>query len=184
VNSLQAKNDAAVDLENVSIIGEKICLVSLNSSFAQDIFSEFSEEIASYMIPKPAQEIRETHDFIEASIQGMKNQEELVLAIVSTKREFLGCCGLHGRGKGTTPELGIWLKKSAHGYRFGQSAINLLVTWASENLIIDYFIYPVDRENVPSRKIPESLGGTIFKEAKVKTHSNNVLDEVIYKIDV
>jgi len=114
----------------------------------------------------------------------MKKQEELVLAIVSTDGEFLGCCGLHGREKWTTPELGIWLKKTAHGNRFGQSAIGLLVTWASENLNIDYFIYPVDRENVPSRKIPELLGGTIFKEVKVKTHSGAILDEVIYKINV
>ena len=46
----------------------------------------------------------------------------------------------------------------------------------------DYLIYPVDRANIPSRKIPESLGGIIFEEKKTKTMSGGVLDEVVYKI--
>ena len=46
-----------------------------------------------------------------------------------------------------------------------------LFNWACEHLEIDYAIYPVDRSNIPSRKIPESLGGRIFKKTIVNTIS-------------
>ena len=45
----------------------------------------------------------------------------------------------------------------------------------------DYAIYPVDKANVASRKIPESLWGTVFAEKQVQTMSGDILDEVIYK---
>ena len=96
--------------------------------------------------------------------------------------EFLGICGLHIRTTPATPELGIWLKKSAHGQKLGREAIHCLVDWAKTNLDAAFLIYPVDRQNIPSRKIPESLGGVIFREDKVKNMSGHILDEVIYRI--
>jgi RimJ/RimL family protein N-acetyltransferase len=96
--------------------------------------------------------------------------------------EFLGICGLHIRAGPDTPELGIWLKKSAHGERLGREAIHCLVAWAKIHLDAAFLIYPVDRQNIPSRKIPESLGGVIFAEDKVKNMSGRILDEVIYRI--
>jgi hypothetical protein len=40
----------------------------------------------------------------------------------------------------------------------------------------------VDRNNIASRKIPESLGGEIVKKLKLETPSGKILDEVVYKI--
>lgn len=183
MNSFQFKSNDFIDLNRIKIIAPQISLVSLNQSFANQIYREFNEKITLYMVPEPPQNINETHTFIENSIEGMKNQKELVLAIINDQEEFLGCCGLHGRDKWNTPELGIWLKQDAQGKKYGQMAINALFKWASKNIIFEYLIYPVDKENSASRKIPESLGGIIYSEAKVKTHSGNILDEVIYKIE-
>ncbi|MEH2435865.1 MAG: GNAT family N-acetyltransferase [Nostoc sp.] len=81
-----------------------------------------------------------------------------------------------------TPELGIWLKKSAHGHGFGREAIHVLKDWVDKNLEYNYLSYPVDKRNIPSRKIAESLRGKIFREFQQINKSGYLLDEVEYRI--
>ncbi|WP_372369239.1 GNAT family N-acetyltransferase [Candidatus Uabimicrobium sp. HlEnr_7] len=172
-----------IDFTSLCVNGERIQLRSLNEKYATDIFREFTPEITHYMMPKSADDISETMAFINISQQGMKNGNDLVFVILNKNtEEFLGCCGLHGRSGYQTPELGIWLKKSAHGNKYGREAIVTLVNWAISNMHIDYFIYPVDRANISSRKIAEFLGGIIYQEKKVQTMSGSILDEVVYKL--
>lgn len=182
MSAFEFKDDLNCDLNNLRITNNKITLVSLNHNFVGEIFKEFNEKIALHMTPTPAKEINETKAFIDASIQGMKSQKELVMAIIDQNDEFLGCCGLHIRSESRTPEFGIWIKESAHGNKYGLNAITELQKWALNNINIDYFIYPVDRVNLASRNIPETLGGEVYKELKVKAHSGHELDEVVYKI--
>ncbi|MBL4831229.1 MAG: GNAT family N-acetyltransferase [Aliivibrio sp.] len=160
-----------------------MALHSINERFAKEIFFEFNSEITRYMMPKPASNIEETLAFINDSKRLMGLKQEIVLVIVNnTTGEFLGCCGFHGRGKYNTPELGIWLKKSAHGHKYGMEAITTLAHWATKQLAFEYAIYPVDKANVSSRNIAESLGGEVFKELQVTSMAGIELDEVVYKI--
>jgi hypothetical protein len=46
----------------------------------------------------------------------------------------------------------------------------------SQQLYYEYFLYPVDRANTPSRKIPEALGGKVAREYEYKKMSGNILD--------
>lgn len=78
--------------------------------------------------------------------------------------------------------MGIWIKGSAHGNRFGREAITILVEWTKHHIPHEYLVYPVERENIPSRKVPESLGGEIFEERIGKKMDGGALDLVIYKI--
>lgn len=177
------KTIAPLDFTRVEIISERLLLTSKMRHFANDIFTEFNDDIIEYMLPKPAENIEETLTFIDESMIGMRGGWNLVLAItIKVGGEFLGCCGLHGAGRHRTPELGIWIKKSAHGHKYGREAIQSLSLWTFANLDLDYIIYPVDRANIPSRKIAESLGGEIFEEKQVKTARGSYLDEVKYKI--
>jgi hypothetical protein len=59
-----------------------------------------------------------------------------------------------------------------------------LVDWSNKHINLDYFIYPVDRRNIASRKIPESLNGKIIQEYQVKISSEKTLDMVVYKIGI
>ena len=171
------------DLLSLVIESERLRLVPISQKFARDIFHEFNHEITRYMIPQPAQNIEETRQFINQSRASMKAGYNFQSAILSKEtNEYLGNCGLHGHKNIKTPELGIWLKKSAHGNGYGREAIHTVVNWAQKNIEIDYFIYPVDRRNIPSCKIPESLGGNIFSELPETSVSGDVLDWVIYKI--
>lgn len=172
-----------VDLTSLSLDGERVRLRSINESCALSIFEEFTSKITRFMVPKPAEKIEETLAFISSSKDGMTRECEVVFTIMKKDtEEFLGCCGLHSRGKPATPELGIWLKKEAHGKKYGREAIYVVSRWAVENIDFDFLIYPVDRMNIPSRKIPESMGGIVFKEEKVKTMTGDILDEIVFKL--
>jgi [ribosomal protein S5]-alanine N-acetyltransferase len=173
----------AEDPLSLTIAGNRIQLVTISNQFDRDIFREFTEEVTLYMFPSPAREIAETRCFITESRQAIQVGHNFQFAILSKSGEFLGCCGLHGEENVRTPELGIWLKKSAHGRGFGREAIHTLVDWARRNIDIDAFIYPIDRRNIPSRKIPESLNGKIIKEASKETPTGKFLDLVVYQIE-
>jgi [ribosomal protein S5]-alanine N-acetyltransferase len=166
------------------IVGERVVLCPIDTSYSAAIFREFTAEITRYMLPSPPETMADTLAFIAQARIGMRERRELVVAITERySGEFLGCCGIHTRTLNPrTPELGIWLKKSAHGNRYGREAIARLVAWANEFLDVEYLIYPVDRANIASRKIPEALGGVIFEEKQVTTMAGTVLDEVIYRI--
>lgn len=165
-------------------MGERIKLLSINPAYAEEIFKEFTADIIRYMLPKAPEHISETEAFISASQKGMREAYEVVTIIVDkASGEFLGCCGLHGKGRLRTPEFGIWLKRSAHGNHYGGEALRTLGSWAMKNIDLDYVVYPVDRMNVPSRKIPESLGGIIVHEKMVPTMRDGFLDEIVYKIE-
>ena len=166
----------------LEIQGDRVRLLPVSSRFANDIFREFTEEITRFMMPPAATDISQTLDFIQRSEEGLSRGEEWVFAITDLNDDFLGCAGLHGRESSETPELGIWIKKSAHGRRLGREAITCLHSWASQFFAVDYFIYPVDKKNIGSRKIAESLGGKVIKEQEVVSLSGNLLDEVVYHI--
>ncbi len=160
----------------------RLLLRPISVKYRQEIFREFTADITVYMNPQPAKEIAETDSFIKNSAKNMENGKEIVMAVLlKDTEEFLGCAGLH-EIQTKTPELGIWIKKSAHGNKYGREAVTALKHWADENLDYTYIIYPADKQNVSSRKIAESLGGTVAREMKNINASGNELDEVEYHI--
>ncbi len=147
-----------------------------------DIFREFTEEITTYMFPKAPEKIEETEKFISESMEKMARGEEIVCVILKREgKEYLGNIGLH-KINTHTPEFGIWLKKSAHGHHYGHEAVAALKEWADTHLQYDHIVYPADRDNIPSRKIPESLGGTLHAEYDKKNLSGHTLHIVEYWI--
>ena len=115
--------------------------------------------------------------------RGLANQRELVCVVLEKEQKtFLGCCGLHARPSWPEPELGIWIKASAHWYGYGREAVQTMAHWAFHHLNSTSLIYPVDRQNNPSRNIAESLGGVVTAEKKVLTQRGTLLDEVVYRI--
>ncbi len=171
-----------MDLENVEIITNRLLLKSLSIKYKEDIFSNFTEEITTYMYPRSAKDISETEAFIKGAIQGLRDSIHLGLVILKKEsQEFLGCAGLHEINR-KDPELGIWLKKEAHGNKYGLEVIIALKSWADEKLEYEYLHYPVDKANIASRKIPEALGGEIIREFDQTNMSGNILHIVEYRI--
>jgi ribosomal-protein-alanine N-acetyltransferase len=172
-----------LDLNTVEIVTDRLTLRPVTTVYTEEIFAEFTPEITKYMLPSSPRHISETEQFIADTLEKRSRGSDLVLAILAKETdEFLGCCGLHGRENPREPELGIWVKKSAHGRGFGREAVAAVRDWAERHLIVDAFIYPVDRKNTASRNVAEALDGTIVRSEPIKTMSGGELDAVIYKI--
>ncbi len=184
MNAFATLNHRPFSLASVVIETERLRLVPIEEAHAPDIFREFTEDVTRYMFPKPAENLEETLSFIRDSQRRMADGANLQLVILlKATGDFLGCCGLHGEGKVRTPELGIWLKKSAHGNGYGLEAIRGLVEWAREHLILDALTYPVDHRNAPSRKIPESLGARVVGEQQDTGQAGNRLELLVYRLE-
>ncbi|MBD2445573.1 GNAT family N-acetyltransferase [Nostoc sp. FACHB-152] len=170
------------NLETVFLASRRLIMQVIALEYADDVFREFTSEITTFMYPKPAESFAETQEIINNMIQQRQNKTDLVLVILKKDNlEFLGICEA-GAINTNTPELGIWLKKSAHGFGFGKEAMYALKNWVDTNLEYNYLSYPVDKRNIPSCKIAESLGGKVFKEFQQINSSGNLLDEVQYRI--
>lgn len=171
-----------MNLSNVIITTERLKLVPVSTKYAQAIFQEFTPEITTYMFPKPAETIADTLAFITMAQEQLRTGEALNVTILDKQTgEVLGGCGIN-HANTSTPELGIWIKKSAHGHTYGREAVQGLKEWAEKHLIYDYLIYPVDKRNIASRKIPESLGGIAKREYKKINQSGKELEMVEYWI--
>jgi [ribosomal protein S5]-alanine N-acetyltransferase len=171
-----------MNLLQIEIITNRLVLKAIDIQYKTDIFREFTAEITTYMYPRVANDISDTESFIQESLAGLRKGYNLQLVILKKDtKEFFGCTGIH-RINTKMPEFGIWLKKSAQGNYYGFETIAALKQWGEENLDCQGFIYPVDRDNYPSRRIPERLGGEIVKEYDKLNLSGNILHLVEYWI--
>ncbi len=162
MNKEQNKNESQPIPESIET--EHLLLKTISLDYKEDIFKEFTPEITIYMKPKPSENLQEVIDFIESSMKSNSAGTNFQIVIIDkTTEEFVGCGGLHHIDS-KTPELGIWIKLSAHGHGYGKEAMQALKKWADKNLDYEYIIYPVAEENIASRRIPESMGGKIERE--------------------
>ncbi len=170
------------NLLQLEITTDRLILRPVSMAERDSIFREFTPEITRFMMPLSAERIEDTEKFINDSKQKMANGEEVTCAVFEkSSGEFLGTGGIH-RINTSTPELGIWIKKSAHGNRYGREAVAGFKKWADENLVYEYIIYPVFKENIPSRKIAESLGGKLAGESEKKTGAGVNMTSLEYRI--
>jgi RimJ/RimL family protein N-acetyltransferase len=177
--------ETVLEVKNLSktlVESERLRLVPISPQYREDIFREFTDEITTYMIPPTPKDISETDAFVEKS-QGEMVEGAGATFVITRKDtgEFIGCCGIKDVYT-TTPEFGIWTKKSSHGNKYGREAVTALKKWADENLKYEYARYPVAKANVGSRKIAESLGGIVAREFIGKNGRGTPMEEVEYHI--
>lgn len=171
-----------MELLELEISTSRLLLQTISIKYKEDIFREFNQTITSYMYTKPAKHISETEDFINESLSDIKKGENLVLVILNKNSfKFLGCTVIQEINS-KEPEIGIWLKQSAHGKGYGLETIIGLKTWAEENLDFQHLVYCADKANIPSRRIPEKLGGKIIREYNKTNLSGRVLNILEYVI--
>lgn len=149
-----------MDFRSVVIETERLFLAPIDQKYRQDIFLAFTDRVSRYTWPQPTGNIADTDVFISGSSESVGRGEELQFAIVSKESgEFIGCTGLHHLW--TRPEPGLWLKESAWNNGFGFEIVAALKLWADEHIKYEYLYYPVHKDNIPSRSIPEKLGGVL-----------------------
>lgn len=161
---------------------DRLKLEPVSFAYAQEIFHEFTSEVTKYMHPAPAKKIEDSEMFIAESMAGMERGEELVCVILKKDTgEFLGCAGMHNLNT-KTPEPGIWIKTDAHGHGYGIEAVRAMKRWVDQNVVYDYLVYPVVKQNGSSRRIAESLSGTVAREYTQTNLSGHAWEHVEYRI--
>jgi len=168
-----------MDTNLIALESKRLILGQYSQEYAEDFLKEFTEEVCTYMIPRPYKNLAEAKGYISKAL--ISNQKGLDIQLIILKKdtqEFLGMVGLF-RIHTKTPEYGIWLKKSAHGHKYGREAATALKLWADKNLDYYYLRYPVIPENIASHKIPKSLGGKLVNKYldKNKDGKTITLDE-------
>lgn len=168
--------------KDFKIITDRLLIVPISLIYRDSIFDEFTEEVAKFLIPKPTNNLEDTISFINNSLKNTLDGKELQLvALDGISKEFLGCLGLHDIDT-KIPELGLWFKKSVWGLGYGKESMSALKQWAKDNLVYDKIIYPAFKDNIPSRKIAEFLGGKVTREFIGKNSRGEECEEVEYSI--
>jgi RimJ/RimL family protein N-acetyltransferase len=136
------------------------------------------------MFPRTPKDIDETRKFISETIENTNNWEEIVFVILNKdNNEFLWCVWFHNIKD--IKEFWIWLKKSAHWYKYWVEACTSVKNWVDKNFNYDYIVYPVVKENIASRKIPESFWAKVMREyskTMLSSRTYDMVDYWIYKI--
>lgn len=165
-----------------TVCTERLLLKPISMEYKLDIFREFTKEVTTYLYAESDTKIQYTEIFIHQSLLNMQKGEELIIVILNKdSQEFLGCSGIH-KIQTQYPQMGIWLKKSAHKQGYATETIAALKLWADENLDYKYLKYPVDKANTPSRSVIEKIGGRIATEYDYITMSGKVLNILEYRI--
>ena len=173
---------AESDLTGVELFANRLALRAFTPADAPEIFAAVSPTISRFMSwdpsPSPAAFAEVWRQWLPRMTAG--TDLSLVIRLTSTD-EFVGVAGIHHIGS-AEPEVGIWLKETAHGLGYGREAIGAIAKWAPAHIGATALIYPVAKQNRPSRGLAESLHGVIVGERNLRKSSGVVLDEVVYCI--
>lgn len=150
---------------NIVIRTNRLRLKLIDEKYIDEININFTKEVTKYMPFNPSGNRMEIENFVKNSLKCFKEKTDIVLVVLDTNEIFIGCCGIHNINSESI-ELGLWLKENSQSQGFGTEIISSLINFIEQNFKINHIIYPVDKENIRSRKIPEKLG---FKEFKIYT---------------
>lgn len=170
------------DFLSVKIETPRLLLQPVDLPWADAICHNFDQDVSRYMQSLPDRGVDQTHETIHRSRESMANGKSMHLVVLTKKdQEFIGTVGLYDIPS-QRPEFGIWIKKEAHGHWYGRECVHNLLDWCIQNLSVEYFIYPVDKRNIPSLKIPEFFNGKIERMYRVEAQGGRQLEILEYHI--
>jgi RimJ/RimL family protein N-acetyltransferase len=142
---------------------------------AQEIFGCITPAIARFMPWEPPS----WSEYVTRCEKRVQAPEPNRFSFVIRRRDNRECLGMASfeDADSVSPEVGLWLRESAHGQGFGREVVTALVEWGHATLSKGSFIYPVAVQNTASRRIAESLHGEV-----IGNRTNPKYDSVVYRI--
>ena len=164
------------------IDSERLIIRPVALKYAEEAFEAMDDDVTKYLTFPTPKKVEETQDFVRKSLKGnSQGKDFLVFVFLKENNELIGGSGIHHIDT-RKPEFGIWTKVASHGNHYGQETIKALKKWADDNLDYEYITYPVFEVNIPSRKIPEMLGGKVARHYVEKDVEGNEMHLVEYRI--
>jgi len=152
------------DYTELKIHSSRLVLTPFHALDAKACFHCITPTLTRFMTWEPPESLAVFEDIWRSWQTARIEQRELVFSIKQLdSNAFVGLVAIHHL-KSNTPELGIWIREDIHGQGYGAEAVSTLKDWASLHFEPEYFIYPVASENLPSRRIAESLGGVVHTQ--------------------
>ncbi|MDN3694891.1 GNAT family N-acetyltransferase [Chryseobacterium tructae] len=150
---------------DIKISTQHLTLQPVDDSYIDDIVEHFTKEVTRYMPFNPQGDKKEIENFVQTSKENLLQNTDLVMVVLDSNRDFIGCCGIHNITEESI-EVGLWLKENSQGKGLGTEIITTLIEFLENNFTFKYIMYPVDEENIASKKIPEKLGFIPAKKYK------------------
>ena len=159
----------------IVILSPRLQLSRFQLADAEEVFACITPAITRFMQWEPPS----WSEYIARCNKRLQTPEPNTLSFVIRRRDSKECLGMTALEDKDmpSPELGLWIKESAHGQGFGREVVAALAEWAHKNLGKESFIYPVAVQNVASRRIAEGLHGEIIGK-----RTNPKYESVVYKI--
>jgi RimJ/RimL family protein N-acetyltransferase len=163
--------------DEIHIESRRLSIRPFSAGDADETFPCITLSLTRWMAWEPPRD-REGFDRIwQAWLPAIAEGTDLVFAVRQRDSgRFLGLAGLH-HVRDASAELGIWIREDRHREGIGSEAVSLVAGWASREMHIERFTYPVAEENYPSRRIAESLGGVVAEQRETTKYKS-----VIYQI--
>jgi RimJ/RimL family protein N-acetyltransferase len=171
------------DYSWLSFDTSRLTLKSISFEYLQDIFDNYTPEIAKFRLQPYYQSIQQTAEFISSSINQNRQGQSIQLVILDQKNQhFLGLGSILLAGTGT-PELTVWIKKDSQSEGYELEAIEFLKSWADKNLNYEYMKYQVDTKDAYSLSTLEALKLQVADKYPLKTQAGNTLNLLEYHIN-
>ncbi|UKB84618.1 GNAT family N-acetyltransferase [Chryseobacterium sp. MEBOG06] len=165
---------------DIIIKTDRLILKPIDPLYIDDINRHFTAETTKYMPFTPNGNRNDITKFVEESKMLLSKNTDLVMVAVDPDKNFIGCCGIHNITSESV-ELGLWLKQSVQGIGLGTEIIMNLIEFLENNFTFEYIIYPVDQENIASKKIPEKLGFIPYKRYQKNKGTSSFLNIIEYR---
>ena len=161
--------------EMIIIYSPRLQLSQFQITDAEEVFACITPSITRFMRWDPPS----WSEYMARCEKRLRAPDLNIFSFVIRRRDSKECLGMAALEECDTesPELGLWMKESAHGQGFGREVVAAVAEWAHKTLGKKSFIYPVAVQNIASRRIAENLGGEI-----IGTRANPKYDSVIYRI--
>jgi RimJ/RimL family protein N-acetyltransferase len=153
----------------------RLQLLSFQMADAADVFACITPAITRYLTWDPPT----WDEYLALCEAQLRANDANEFSLVIRRRDTNECLGIAAleHADHASPEIGLWLKESAHGQGYGREVVETVIAWASNNFGKESFIYPVAVQNTASRRIAEGLGGRI-----VGSVTRPKYEAVVYRI--
>ena len=156
---------------------ERLIIQPYSNSFLE----EYYNEITKYQYPDSFSNINTANEIVSGFVKDMEQGNMLELVILTQEGEFIGSMEAFGI-KEKTPEIGLWLKRSAHGKGYGYEALKGLLDHLNATGKYQYYIYEVDVRNVASIRLVEKFHFEKGGYEEITTESGKMLTLQTYHV--
>jgi RimJ/RimL family protein N-acetyltransferase len=142
---------------------------------AREVFTCITPAIARFMPWEPPS----WSEYLTRCEKRVQAPEPNNFSFVIRRLDNMECLGMASfeDADSASPELGLWLKESAHRQGFGREVVASLIEWGHASLGKESFTYPAAVENTASRRVAENLHGEVVGNRKNPKYSS-----VVYRI--